>query len=244
MCRASASCQHHPTLPWSLRVAGAAGGRRSRHPAGRWQVFSQHILAGCCGARHDLLHRRAPLCIKTGCWFAGWLVVLSHSARTLLMAGFTQHWNDGLHELAVLLCCPAAIRLNQSSSVLCPLQPCPPCTKSCWPERSRTTLPPRRRRCALSAPAGMAHASRVGWLWNWSVVELGVNGQPCGAPQAGHALFLYIAPVAESCPATAAIGVRKCAPVLLPLQLCAGPRHAAQAGGGFQGACAGGTYGT
>lgn len=56
-CEASASCQHHPTLPGSLRVAGAAGGRRSRHPACRRQVFSQHLLAGCRGARHDILYR-------------------------------------------------------------------------------------------------------------------------------------------------------------------------------------------
>lgn len=76
-------------------------------------------------------------------------------------------------------------------------------------------------------------------------MELGLNGQPSGAAQAGHALFPYISPAAKSRPAAAAIGVRKCAPaILLPLQLCAGPRHAAQAGGGFQGARAGGEYGS
>ncbi len=43
--------------PFCCTCAGAAGCGCSRHPAGRWQVRGQHLLAGRNGARHDILHR-------------------------------------------------------------------------------------------------------------------------------------------------------------------------------------------
>lgn len=82
--------------------------------------------------------------------FVGWLVVLSHSARTLLTTGSTQRRHGGLRGLAVFLCCLTAARLNQSSSVPLPCSRAHHAPNPAGP--SGTGLPCRRAAAAARYP--------------------------------------------------------------------------------------------